>query len=107
MKKYYYADSCIDLINPVSPININNYSNLCEPVDEYINTLDLITKKGYLYVLVPNNVKDIKFYDLNINAYSINPRPIVVDNTIPGHLVYKFSSRPYFSSKVQLQFIYD
>lgn len=107
MKKYYYADSCIDVINPVSPINIDNYSNLCEPVDEHLKTLNLRIKKGYLYVLVPNNVKDIKIYDLSINAYSVNPHPIVIDNTIPEHLVYKFSSRPYYGGNVQLEFIYD
>lgn len=107
MKNYYYADSCIDVINPISPINIDNYSNLCEPVDEYLKTLNLRIKKGYLYVLVPNNVKDIKFYDLTVNAYAKNPYPIIIDDTIPEHLIYKFNSRPYYSGNVQLQFIYD
>lgn len=107
MKKYYYVDSCKDMINPTSPININNYTNLCEPYSEYIDKLDINVKKGWMYVLVPNTVKSIKLKSVELQAYTSNSNFTIIDENIPGHIVYKLDNRPCYSGKLQLEFIYN
>lgn len=85
---YYYGIQEGTIQNPSSPINADNYKTLAESSTTLKDSMTITTKKGYAYVLVPNTVTEIKWFDLNANAYS-KVKFNVIDTSIPGHLVYK------------------
>ena len=101
---YYYGIHNGTLANPSSPINASNYTTLAESSSELKESLTITAKKGYAYVLVPNTVTEIKWFDRNLGAYS-TMKFDVVDTSIPGHLIYK-SQRPFGSGNVRLDFTY-
>lgn len=104
---YYYTVNGGTLDNPTDPkITPDNYTTLAPPVYELMNSLTPEKlEKGWAYLLVPNSVKSIKLKDLNINAYS-SVSFEVVDESIPGHYVYK-SQNPSSSGFGVFEFGYD
>lgn len=66
--------------------------------------MTIAAEKGYAYVLVPNTVTEVKWFDLNMNMYS-SMKFDVIDTSIPGHLVYK-SEGPFYGGNVRLNFTY-
>ncbi|MBQ8867173.1 MAG: hypothetical protein IJ013_05595 [Bacteroidaceae bacterium] len=104
---YYYTENGGTLANPTDPkITPDNYTTLAPPVYELMNSLTPEKmEKGWAYLLVPNSVKSIKVRDLNLNAYSTMSFE-VVDESIPGHYVYK-SQNPFSSGFGVFEFGYD
>ena len=88
---YYYGIQDGTLANPSSPINASNYTTLAESSSTLKESMTINTKKGWMYILVPNTVTEIKLFDLNANAYS-SVSFNAVDTSIPGHVVYKSES---------------
>lgn len=90
---YYYYCGIQEgtLANPSSPINASNYTSLAESSSELKESMTIYTEKGWMYVLVPNTVTEIKFFDTTLQAYS-SVSFNVVDTSIPGHVVYKSGS---------------
>ena len=101
---YYYGIQDGTLANPSSPINASNYTTLAESSSTLKESMTINTKKGWMYILVPNTVTEIKAFDLNAGAYS-KVSFNVVDTSIPGHFVYK-SEGVASSGKVRLDFTY-
>ena len=101
---YYYGIQSGTVQNPSSPITASNYKTLAESSTTLKESMTIAAKKGYAYVLVPNTVTEVKWFDLNANAYS-TMKFDVVDTSIPGHLVYK-SENPFSSGNARLDFIY-
>ena len=99
---YYYGIQEGTLANPSSPINASNYTSLAESSSELKESLTIDAQKGYAYVLVPNTVTEVKWFDRNAGAYS-TMKFNVIDTSIPGHLVY-MSQRPFGSGKARLDF---
>ena len=88
---YYYGIQEGTLANPSSPINASNYTSLAESSSELKESLTIDAQKGYAYVLVPNTVTEVKWFDRNAGAYS-TMKFNVIDTSIPGHVVYKSES---------------
>ena len=101
---YYYGIQDGTVANPSSPINASNYTSLAESSSELKESMTITTKKGYAYVLVPNTVTEVKWFDLNAGAYS-RVKFNVIDTSIPGHLVYK-SEYPSSGGNTRFDFIY-
>ena len=101
---YYYGIHEGTLANPSSPINASNYTTLAESSSELKESLTIDAQKGYAYVLVPNTVTEVKWFDRNAGAYS-TMKFNVIDTSIPGHLVYR-SERPFSSGNARLDFTY-
>ena len=99
---YYYGIQEGTLANPSSPINASNYTSLAESSSELKESLTIDAQMGYAYVLVPNTVTEIKWFDRNLGAYS-TMKFNVIDTSIPGHLVY-MSERPFGSGNARLDF---
>ena len=99
---YYYGIQEGTVANPSSPINASNYTSLAESSTTLKDSMTITAKKGYAYVLVPNSVTEVKWFDLNAGAYS-TMKFNVIDTSIPGHLVYR-SERPFSSGNVRLDF---
>lgn len=99
---YYYGIQEGTVQNPSSPINADNYKTLAESSTTLKDSMTITAKKGYAYVLVPNSVTEVKWFDLNANAYS-TVKFNVIDTSIPGHLVYK-SETPSGGGNVRLDF---
>ena len=88
---YYYGIQEGTLANPSSPINASNYKTLAESSSELKESLTINTKKGWMYILVPNTVTEIKLFIPILQAYS-SVSFNAVDTSIPGHVVYKSES---------------
>ena len=101
---YWYGIQDGTVANPSSPITASNYKTLAESSTTLKESMTIAAKKGYAYVLVPNTVTEVKWFDLNANAYS-TMKFDVVDTSIPGHLVYK-SENPFSSGNARLDFTY-
>ena len=101
---YYCGKQNGTLANPSSPINASNYTSLAESSSELKESLTIDTQKGYAYVLVPNTVTEVKWFDLNAGAYS-RVKFNVIDTSIPGHLVYK-SEYPSSGGNTRFDFTY-
>jgi len=101
---YWYGIQDGTVANPSSPINASNYTTLAESSSELKESLKIDAQKGYAYVLVPNTVTEVKWFDLNAGAYS-TMKFNVIDTSIPGHLVYR-SENPFGSGNVRLDFTY-
>ena len=101
---YYYGIQDGTLASPSSPINADNYKTLAESSSELKESLTIDAQMGYAYVLVPNTVTEVKWFDRNVGVYS-TMKFNVIDTSIPGHLVYK-SQRPFGSGNVRLDFTY-
>ena len=101
---YYYGIQEGTLASPSSPINADNYKTLAEPSSTLKDSMTIKTKKGWMYVLVPNTVTEIKLFIPILQAYS-SVSFNAVDTSIPGHLVY-MSQRPFYSGKGRLDFTY-
>ena len=99
---YYYGIQDGTVANPSSPINASNYTTLAESSSELKESLTIDAQMGYAYVLVPNTVTEVKWFDRNAGVYS-TMKFDVVDSSIPGHLVYR-SERPFGSGKARLDF---
>ena len=99
---YYYGIQDGTLANPSSPVNASNYTTLAESSSELKESLTIDAQMGYAYVLVPNTVTEVKWFDRNAGVYS-TMKFDVVDSSIPGHLVYR-SERPFGSGKARLDF---
>ena len=101
---YWYGIHEGTLANPSSPINASNYTILAESSTTLKESMTITAKKGYAYVLVPNSVTEVKWFDLNMNMYS-TMKFNVIDTSIPGHLVYR-SEKPFSGGNVRLDFTY-
>ena len=101
---YYYGIQDGTLANPSSPINADNYKTLAEPSSTLKDSMTIKTEKGWMYILVPNTVTEIKAFDLTANVYS-SVGFNAVDTSIPGHVVYK-SEGVASSGNVRLDFTY-
>ena len=99
---YYYGIHEGTLANPSSPINASNYTSLAESSSELKESLSIDPQKGYAYVLVPNTVTEVKWFDLTLQVYSTMTFN-VIDTSIPGHLVY-MSQRPFSGGNARLDF---
>ena len=88
---YYCGKQNGTLANPSSPINVDNYKTLAEPSSTLKESMTIYTEKGWMYILVPNTVTEIKLFDTTLQAYS-TVKFNVVDTSIPGHVVYKSGS---------------
>ena len=102
---YYYGIHEGTLANPSSPINASNYTSLAESSSELKESLTIDAQKGYAYVLVPNTVTEVKWFDRNAGAYS-TMKFDVVDTSIPGHVVYKSESVASSGRNARLDFTY-
>ena len=101
---YWYGIQDGTLANPSSPINASNYTTLAESSSELKESLKIDAQKGYAYVLVPNTVTEVKWFDLTAGVYSTMHFE-VVDTSIPGHLVY-MSEKPFSGGNARLDFTY-
>ena len=101
---YWYGIQSGTVQNPSSPINADNYKTLAESSTTLKESLAITPAKGYAYVLVPNSVTEVKWFDLTAGVYSTMHFD-VVDTSIPGHLVYK-SEKPFSGGKGRLDFTY-
>ena len=101
---YWYGIQDGTVANPSSPINASNYTSLAESSSELKESLSIDPQKGYAYVLVPNTVTEVKWFDLNLGLYSTMTFN-VIDTSIPGHLVY-MSERPFSGGNARLDFTY-
>ena len=102
---YYYGIQDGTLASPSSPINADNYKTLAESSTTLKDSMTFITEKGWMYVLVPNTVTEIKLFDLTLQVYS-SVSFDVVDTSIPGHVVYKSGSVASSGGNVRLDFTY-
>ena len=101
---YYYGIQEGTVQNPSSPINASNYMTLAEASTTLKDSMEFTSKKGYAYVLVPNTVTEVKWFDKTAGVYSTMTFNIV-DTSIPGHLVYR-SENPFGIGNVRLDFTY-
>lgn len=101
---YYYGIQEGTLANPSSPINASNYTSLAESSSELKESMTIKTKKGWMYILVPNTVTEIKLFVPALQAYS-SVSFNAVDTSIPGHVVYK-SESAVSSGNARLDFTY-